>query len=570
MAQPPKTGKKRPPKKGGGAQSRPGGARKGKRRPKQKNKKPKSLAAVLEGSKPIDTSKDAEEPLTRQEAAQMRRHFRFLREHRSVLRLKVNATEDLLLNEVREPTHRGICQHLLTKVDRSSVLAAAERLDPASTTRLLEGVLRFAPEIEYVLLYLENVKKSASQSRATAELSQGLKQIDFSRVSNAQMRRVLDLVVELFDNTQRPQLMLGLLQSNSFRKAFDQSAETLPDPLSELVVPLRTVQAVILRGESRPHDREELLRGVRLLLQADRQTLTRHPPEVRQKLFALGLHSCEAPDHTAHGGLRSLLESFPKKERTYSELGMQLARHLIGAERDDEARKLLNSVANENPDFQLPRRWLKILDAPRVARFALRDTPDRSTDGTGQLLKRRATWLSTMQPVWIWSGIGEPGERCQRTARLLAEICVPGVAPLLQAGKNGKDGRYFAVPNPGQQLKRVLTRRGGPDLETSRRLCGEAAAILGALGAAGVALPDAALHRFEVEWEDRLWLVDLTGASGTAPEEALGSHLSLARGFCAAVIDRGRSYVPPLGLLKAIETAGSCAALARVMQRPYY
>ncbi|MEE8201438.1 MAG: hypothetical protein V3R29_09755, partial [Candidatus Acidoferrales bacterium] len=64
--------------------------------------------------------------------AALREHFRFLRENRKELRLKVNAAEDLLLNGVREPTHRGVCQHLLGKVERGAVLSAAERLAPAA------------------------------------------------------------------------------------------------------------------------------------------------------------------------------------------------------------------------------------------------------------------------------------------------------------------------------------------------------------------------------------------------------------------------------------------------------
>jgi hypothetical protein len=44
----------------------------------------------------VDLDKNADEPLTAQEAAVLRDHFRFLRENRKELQLKVNANEDLV------------------------------------------------------------------------------------------------------------------------------------------------------------------------------------------------------------------------------------------------------------------------------------------------------------------------------------------------------------------------------------------------------------------------------------------------------------------------------------------
>ena len=191
----------------------------------------------------VDLDKNAEEPLTKQEIGVLRDHFRFLREHRKDLRLKVNANEDLLLNGAREPVHRGVCHHLLAKVQRRNVLAAVERLDPARAARLLAGVIRFSSELEYVLLFLEKIKQSSSPAEATAALSQGLQRIEFDQVSSAQMRRVLQLMTELFEEKERPALLLGMLESPSFRDAFDKSTEDLPEALAHLVLPLRAAQA---------------------------------------------------------------------------------------------------------------------------------------------------------------------------------------------------------------------------------------------------------------------------------------------------------------------------------------
>ena len=153
---------------------KPEGERRGGRRRGRGGRRPSNRAArVL--SKPtesVDLDKNADEPLTKQEAAVLRDHFRFLRENRKDLRLKVNANEDLLLNSVREPVHRGVCRHLLGKVERSNVLAAAERLEPARSAKLLAGVIGFSSDIEYVLLFLEKVKLSSSSAEAAAALSE--------------------------------------------------------------------------------------------------------------------------------------------------------------------------------------------------------------------------------------------------------------------------------------------------------------------------------------------------------------------------------------------------------------
>jgi hypothetical protein len=67
------------------------------------------------------------EPLTPDEVVEMRQHLAFLREHKEALRLRLNAAEDLLVNGRRDPSDRGVCHHLLGKVDRALIEAAVGR-----------------------------------------------------------------------------------------------------------------------------------------------------------------------------------------------------------------------------------------------------------------------------------------------------------------------------------------------------------------------------------------------------------------------------------------------------------
>ena len=273
------------------------------------------------------------------------------------------------LGEETAVGQRERCQHLLGKVERGAVLSAAERLAPAAAAKLLAGVIRFSADIEYVLLFLEKIKLSSSPAEATAALSQGLQRIDFDKVSATQMRRVLNLFTELFDERQRPALLLGMLESHSFRHAFDSSISDLPESLAHLVLPLRAAQAVILHGKTNPFGSETFREGIHLLLDLEDKILLRHSLEVRQRLFRFGLEACCAPAHRLHRGLRILLRSFPTSDRHKGEHGLALVRHFLAAEQEAGARKILQGLAGEYPGFSVPVRWQGFLDAERRAKW---------------------------------------------------------------------------------------------------------------------------------------------------------------------------------------------------------
>jgi hypothetical protein len=555
---------KNPPSEG-----QPGGGRRKRSRRRRGGgpETPDSAAQVLSKKpKPVDLKReDVGEPLTPQEQAALREHFRFLRDNRKELRLKVNAAEDLLLNGVKEPTHRGVCQHLLGKVERGAVLSAAERLAPAAAAKLLAGVIRFSADIEYVLLFLEKIKLSSSPAEATAALSQGLQRIDFDKVSAAQMRRVLNLVTELFDERQRPALLLGMLESRSFRHAFDSSISDLPEALAHLVLPLRAAQAVILHGRANPFDSETLRDGLHLLLDLDDKILLRHPLEVRRRLFGFGLQACSAPDHRLHRSLRMLLTSLPTSDRHKAELALALARHFMAAEQEAEARKVLEVLAGEYPDCPAPARWLGFLDAERLADIALLDEPAGLKDALGQHARRAGIDVGTLRAVWIQIGNPEHADSHETTAQLLSELCIPGVPPLLASGTTPAGEPYFVVAASGLELEPELL--GKLEAGDALELCRSAVEVLAALATAGVQLPDASLRRFTREPRGALLLTDLAGAKRVEVEAAAAAHLKLARELCQLVLGEARRYLVPKDVVEAVSAARSCAELARSFAR---
>jgi hypothetical protein len=513
-------------------------------------------------AKPILEGKSAEEPLTAEELTEIRQHLRFLREHRRVLHLRVNAHEDLLLNEVREPTRRGVCQHLLSKVDRTQVFSAAKRLEPAAASRLAEGVLRISPNLDYLLLYLDCVRRSASQQHAVSALAHALQRMDFAALSQGQMRRVLDLIVELFDERQLPQMLLGLLEGKAFREAFDASTAELPEALAAIVVPLRAAQAVVLHDKVNRFGPEMLARGVRLLLQGDPGALQRYPLRVRRRLLELGSSSGAAPET-----LLALLETLntPGQEAAldHGRLALQLAREWIGTNRERDARQLLKALERTRPELRQPQRWLETLDQPRLGRVALTGPPARF----GQSLNRvPAVFLTTMQAATLFLA-AEGASDSDALVEVLSSLAVPGLAPLLESGVDERGNAYFAVARQGQTLSRLLERHNATDRRTLLGACREAAALLATLARLGIRLPDAELRRFELDDSRRLWLSDLLGAVPSSVEECESAHAQLIARFCRDILATRGAGLPPAGLLEQLDEATTATRAASVLAR---
>ena len=539
-----------------------------------------AVAAIAAAKPPVDVAKPADAPLSEAEAAEMRVHLRFLKEHRKILALKLNAAEDLLLNGAREPTHRGVCQHLLDKVEKSRVELAAPRLDLGSRMRLLEGIIRFSPDIAYLLLYLESLK-DASRPDAVPALTAALRRIDFETVSAAQMRRVLDLIVELTRERDRPQLLFSLLSSSTFQKAFDASAERLPDALAGIVVPLRAAHAVIVRGAPNPTDADSLARGAEMLLSLHESVLRSQSPAVCRRLFEVGIELATEPRDKCTAGLRVLFEAMPRDalrddpwksptgdtrrggDRAYADAALALSRWLLARGLERDARALFAVLAKDK--VEVPRHWIVALDGKRIGGIGLTERPPREDPNRApresfvsgvQLSKQRSVWLRVGAPSDV--------ERYARAVELSKSIALVGVAPVVEHGLTEQGQPYLAVEHHGRAANEVLLGKSGTTKSSALAICGEAAAILGALGLCGVRLPDVRFRRFAVDDHGRLWLRDLMDAERAA--DAAEHNTRLALEFCFDVLTR----VPRLALSSASEAslrgATDTVALARALE----
>lgn len=467
-----------------------------------------------------------ETPLTPDEIRELQEHFAFLKRHRKLLRLKLNAQEDLLVNGVRTPERRGVCAHLLSKVDRPTVTQALVRMTDASDRlRLLEGVVQFSSDPGFVLDYLELVAATSTTQTAIEAVHAGLQRLDFTRASTAQMRRLLDLLVDLFSAEARPSLVLGLLANPGFRAAFDDAADALPGDLARVMHPLRAAYDA-LEGTAAPGP--TVAAGTVAILENPLAVLRRLGPDQKVRLVEAGL---AAPGKTSRAcrGLDGLLDHLPKSERTYARLAMARASDLLRSHRDSAAVALLEQVRTHHPQFQLPQRWLEALDQPRVGRFALgelqADVPD--VQNVFALDHQRPAWL-----VW------EPGQRADDAthpeATGLDQVSTPapttsvaalrpwydrvaamGVVVALGAGVHDERA-FLVVAQYGPPAHRRGRRaRAGSWLGWAR----DVLEILHALTVHGMVLPDLAWHRFQLGG-DRLWLWDLRGVEAVPPAVA--------------------------------------------------
>ena len=520
-----------------------------------KSNSPENVSGVLEKPSTLDkataTPADTQLPLSVDEVEEMKSHLRFLFKNRKRLQLKINAKEDLLLNGSRLPSERGVCMHLLGKVDRPCVETALSRISsPENRTTLLEGVVRFSSDVGILVLYLESLKASTSRQEAAAALSTGLQRIDFDKATKSQMATVLELILALFPEPDLPQLLFSLLRSKSFRDAFDHTSDRLPPPLGDIFVPLREVFAVV--AEDQPTEYQALFkRGLNLILNSAKDSLASYPPTMRTRFFEYAIHFSEKPSET-DPTLQKIMDSFPPKSRQFSNLGMLWVQQLLHRHNDSKAVRILNQVITHHPDFNLPQKWLKALKQKRLGRIALTDT-DAGRE------RRQGFWLDEQQSVVVL--IASPTEQTslEPQAMIHSSLVAPGIVPFILWDHSPTKEAFIVVENIGRSAAQCYQRRAPRNTVVSHLR--EGVALLSMLGQLGITLPDLNLQRCVVDGNGRLWLEDLRGAKRLPPEEALALNLCVARQWFHTHLKHLHSNRPPSLNQDRLEAAPTFEAL---------
>lgn len=550
----------------------PSPERKSRKRRGKKGKPPDvpSAERVLQRASEPERGGAADEPLTAVEVAEMKQHFRLLHQHRKVLKLKVNAQEDLLLNGRREPTHRGVCLHLLGKVELARVQSAVERLEPQAATRLLAGVVAFSPDINYVLLFLQCVQKSQSHGEASAALAQALRRINFSEVSSAQMRRVVSLLVEVLPASELPAALFGLLESDLFRSAFDRASEGLPDALADIVVPLRAAHAVLLKGSPNPGTPKDLARGCELLLGVGDKSLAQLDGVVRRRLFRHALGVSRATRSAPPNALATLADGLATDPAQRGELSMALAAAQLRSGDYRSAEKLLRRVKDGPGDVRGALEWLEALASRRVGPLALppagkRQRALRVDDDEVEVAPGFS--LEMQRAAWVWTAAEGGVERLRAFAAALGRATVWGLPSPMHPLVEGDSGRLSLATVRGRGGRSVVAVAKASTLDVALELCEQGVCLVVSLAEVGLCLPNFALHRCSVTPAGHLWLENAWGLGTADRDAAREKHLAYAKEWVREVLALRPELAAVSELPAEIEAAHDAASVLVSLRR---
>src|SRR2546425_1101220 len=288
----------------------------------------------------------AEAPLGREEIAEMKEHVAFLRRYRDALRLKLNAAEDLLVNGQREPTDRGVCRHLLGKVDRAVIERAIEReplrSDAEGRARMLAGAIRLTADVGVLLAYLETLAHVRSRAEAAAAFAEVVQRIDFESLSPTRLARLLQVLVDTFVDHERVQVLFSLLGSPAFRRAFDAGAPAFASQIADVVAPLRAVHRRLIEGGGGEAP-ALLATGMEQVLCAPDPVLRGYAETLRAGMLELALGP-DVPPAVADRAVGVLLPTLPRTGRLYARLALRRAGQLLQRHADDRVRGVLEEL----------------------------------------------------------------------------------------------------------------------------------------------------------------------------------------------------------------------------------
>lgn len=496
----------------------------------------------------------------------MRQHLAFLRRYRDVLRLKLNAAEDLLVNGQREPTDRGVCRHLLAKVDRSAIDGALAReplrSDLAGRARMLAGALRLTGDTGVLLDYLEALAKLPGREEAAAAFGEAVARIDFEALSGTRLARLLGVLLETFVGHERVQVLFSLSAAPGFRRAFDAAVELLRGPVADAFAPLHALQAYVATPAEARMATAAAVVGLAQVVRAPDSVVRGYDEGLREAMLELALGpgvDAEVVDRA----VGVLLPSLANGGRRYARFALRRTAALLRTHADDRARGVLRDLLRAQPGHRTAERWQRALEARHLGRVAL-----VGEAASGRMMP--GFWLDAQSMVWLRTVPEVERERIAAEADVQRGLLVPGVATVVEEGV-ALGSAYVAVAGRGRPLDGTSLA-----VRETLLLVSGVARLLMAVARAGVGLPDAAPARFVYEPVAGPLLLDLDGARAVGVESAVASHAGVAREFARAVglgevirrhgavidLDAGLldDAVPPAELVTRLERAAAFVA----------
>ncbi len=472
-----------------------------------------AAAAVIEGPV-LDLDAPADKPLSDAEMVEAERHLAFIRRTRKVLRLRLNDAENLVIDGARKAEHRGQLKHLLAKIDKSAAVAALARKpicdDPKARASLLEGVARISGDLDVLFMWLEALAASAGRMQASGAFGAAVERIHFGELSPSRMDRLLRALEAGFEGHERVQALFGLLENDSFRRAFDASESALEAGAAGRLKPLAAVHRAFVAKAGRG---DAVDTGLERMLAAPPEVLAGYRPAVR-----MGLLDAAVRRGGPAAAVEGLLKSLPVDEQACQDAAWRWAGDRVRAGEEAAAVRVLRKVRGDRS-----RTLIQALGEDRLGNYALMD--GKGLDVVGL---RPGYDLSRQASVLIRVGAPASSGVMATEGHLQAALCLPAVAPALESGMGERGTPFVALP-PGGELMWESAR--GVPVEEARRMAWDGVRILRALAAVGARLPDAEPSRFRQGATGGLELVDLSGIREERVLDALTAHRGLARAW---------------------------------------
>ncbi len=481
--------------------------------------------------KPVIADRPAAMPMSDDEVARMRKHLSFMRRYRRVLRMKLNAKEAEMVEGTVAPTVRGVCKHLLSKLDRSAIQAALLRkpLSESAVLRaeFLAGAVSISSDVGVLLDYLETLGSVRTHEQTARAFGFAVDRIDFAGISAARLGRLLQIMREVHEPEDLVHVLFGLLSSESFCTAFDKHRGTLDAEIVAELLPLRATHRVLQGDRPLRSEKAAFERGLQRLLAGTAAAFQTHSLATREKLVteALERDVTWAVDCSGVFGVIGR----PAKSKSYRKLGYLRATRLIRLGRDEDAIEQLDGILSAQPaalEAAALRDRLTLL--PRLGRLAVQKRE------AGPLCS--AFDLRTLSTVFVRIA---PCSTLESAAQLHLRACLPGIAPVLDHGVDG-DLAWVVVPPSPSRLATLLDGGLELNLYQSSIMAADGVRILQALALAGVRLPDLEPERLQLDIggvRPQLILGDLSGATEGQTE------ISVAVAWCKKVL----SWPPFMG-----------------------
>lgn len=513
--------------RGGGDRKKEGQDRPGPR--------PSKALLPLTERRHLDLEAHAEVPFEADEQAELTAHLAFLRRYKGALRLSLNAAEDLLVNGAKAPSDRGVLKHLFAKLDRQTIDQALSR-DPFKTqvparANFLAGIVRLQPTPENLLAYLETLAAGADRREAAQAFHLTIARFDFGALSSAQLSRVLEILLQTFQGSDRVQVAIGLLSSHGAHAIFEQQSGDAE--VRALFGPLAAIHRVVVGHKPLPDDdaaRAQVLTGLERWLESPDAVLRSYPKDIRVRLLELALSGIDG--RTVKKIPRGLLDSIPRSDPAYANLGQREAERLLAEGDASGAKAVLNGLLSAHPYLKSLTAWRDALGWRQVGKV----TVDESQPIAPGRRLVKAFWLEGRRFGWARLAKVEDAGKLAAEARMQADLLLPGIPPVLAQGL-GKDGTAFLfLSAPGRPLPAAMSELGPKDTLT---LALDLSLILKVLASAGIELPDADPGRFLVHGRPaRATLLDLEGALASDPARAALAHSGFAVRLAQAVLER--------------------------------